>query len=102
MIYCRNVGGCQTKCYVTHELSHLAYSFVRQLRCAFRGIALAMQRKPRLVDTQNSSAILQHFIHDTTLRQIHFFAAVSSAPCGCRLYLATLPLTDTQPHAPSK
>ena len=50
-----------------HELSHLAGSFAHQLCCDFRCIALAMQRKSRIIDTQNSSAILQYFIHDTTL-----------------------------------
>ncbi|MEA3543953.1 MAG: lysophospholipid acyltransferase family protein [Thermodesulfobacteriota bacterium] len=50
-----------------HKLSHLASSFTRQLRCAFRCIALAMQRKSRLVDTQNPSASLQHSTPDRTL-----------------------------------
>ena len=48
-------------------MPHLACSFVRQLRCVFRCIAMAMQQKPRLADVQNSSAILQHLIRDTTL-----------------------------------
>ena len=52
------------------EPSHLACYFTRRLRCVSRGIALAMQRKPRLVDTQNSGAILQHSTHDRTLAAI--------------------------------
>jgi len=49
------------------ELLALACSFVRQLRCGFRCIAMAMQRKPCLADTQNPSAIFQHSTHDKTL-----------------------------------
>ncbi len=52
-------------------MPHLACSFVRQLRCVFRCIAMAMQQKTRLADVQNSSAILQHLIRDTTLENPH-------------------------------
>ena len=50
-----------------HKLLHLAWSFTHQPRCDFRCIAMAMHRKPRLVDTQNPGAILRHSMHDATL-----------------------------------
>jgi len=55
-----------TECRVTHELVHLAGYFTRQLRYVFRCIAMAMQRKACLIDTQNPGAILRHLIHDMT------------------------------------
>jgi len=56
------------------ELLVLACSFVRQLRCDFRCIAKAMQRKPCLAVTQNSSAIFQHSTHDKILGVLLVYA----------------------------